>query len=314
MHILRVAFPGGQLARWVPVWDNGELPPTLSMSSMVFAKGREDDWLTEVRKVVEHHPYTVIQYEGRHYETQTLPRKTAAVRVVQHLNTKIGKNDFAYIVVPSFYARQLLRRQGYRAVTILPVARTTDVSTSVQHAAAAALTVLLHPWTTTKRSLQAIRTLSGRCFDIEWLLVNDGSKRVQTSERTLKQAQHRVRLVHVDDTDAWRQADVMVTDQHPIYSLNTLHLRVMTHGIPILTTAIGDHPELVKHWHNGFLLQPAQLVDDLTDYLNKLMREPDLLKQLRVNSRCLCEKLHSANHIKPDWLKMYRLVERGRAG
>lgn len=102
----------------------------------------------------------------------------------------------------------------------------------------------------------------------------------------------------------------MVTDQHPVYSLNALHLRAMANGIPVMTTDVGDHPEVVKHWHNGFLLELPRLQDDLSHYVQHILRQPALLGQLRINGRSLCETFHAKGHILPKWQRLYELVGR----
>lgn len=307
MNILRIASPGDKLEQWVPSWDSGESSQSLSVECMTFTEGHENDWLGEVQRYLEGNPRTVIQYEGKECNMSGVPLETTAcIHVFRHL-TEIPRKqtNFSYFVVPSYYAREFLRRKGFRAVTMQPVTEMGDVSEKVKPSSGAALTVLLNPGTTTKRLLQTVRALCGNRLEIEWLLIDDGSKRVQSIERVLKSVTERV-----SRTGNWQQADVIVTDQHPAYSLNTLHLRMMTHGIPVMTTAVGDHPELVKHWHNGFLLEVRKLSDDLTYYLKRIIRERHLLNQLTVNGRSLCEKFHLERHVETDWIKLYRMVGR----
>lgn len=308
MNVLRVTPPGNTLAKWVPSWDNDTSSQSLSVECLT----HENNWMDDVQQYIATHPHTVIQYEGIRDRLPNLPPETLVIWVIRHLTAiPRKKTHVSHFVVPSYYAREILRRKGYRAVTIQPVAEKTDVMNKAK-LPAAPLTILLHPGTTTKRLLQSIRTLNGRRYDIEWLLIDDGRHRVQTIVRAFKQMKHHVRSVKAGETGIWRQADVMVTDQHPVYSLHALHIRVIAHGIPILTTAVGDHPESVKHWHNGFLLSPRQLASDLSYYLKQLIQEPGLIRQLRVNGCSLCEKFHSNDRVLPDWLTLYQLVERGR--
>lgn len=308
MNILRVAFPGSKLMQWIPSWDRGQSSQRPSVRCMEFAEDRKDDWLNDVKRYVANYPDTVIQYEGRRYVKPVLPTETAGIRVVQHLAAIPRKTAFSHIVVPSFYARDILRRKGYRAVTIQPAVELVPDGAKSKSPSKSALTVLLYPGTTTTRVLQSIRMLRGNRWGIDWLLIDDGSQRVHTIERTINRMKQPVRIAKSEDIGDWQQADVMVSDQHPAYSLNALHLRVMAHGIPILTTTVGDHPELVKHWHNGFLLEPRQLTDDLKYYFKQLIRNRDLLEQLSVNGRYLCHKFHSNRLVSQDWLRLYRLV------
>lgn len=312
VNVLRIASPGNHLADWVPSWDDRVSPRSLSVKSLVFQEEKRHDWMVDVQQYVQSHPYTILQYEGKTDAIPILPLETTVICVIDHLTAVPHPGTHvSHFVVPSYYAREALRQKGYRAVTVRPVAETAGKINIVRRHSAP-LTVLLHPGTTTKRLLQSIHTVSGNCFKIKWLLIDNGSYRVKTIIRALKKMGQHIRMTTLDDSDIWRQADAMLTDCHPAYALNPFHVRFIAHGILILTTAIGDHPESVKHWHNGFLLSTRRLADDLTYYFKQLMRKPNLIQQLKVNGLSLCEKFHSNTRVLPDWLNVYQQVERGR--
>lgn len=312
MRVVRITDPGNTLARWVPAWENDGASPQLTVECMAFPGIRQSEWLDHVRRYVERHPDTLIQYEGKSTWWLTgLGNRHAVIHVLQHLTAVPKKTTFPYTVVPSYYARERLRKKGYRAFTIFPAVEGKTLP-QPNGARRRTLTLLLYQGATTKRLLRAVSSLSQKDLDVEWVLIGDKSERVKKVMRFLPQNKQpiRIRTVEAGDLSAWQGGDVLVTDQHPVYSLNALHLRAMANGIPVMTTDVGDHPEVVKHWHNGFLLELPRLQDDLSHYVQHILRQPALLGQLRINGRSLCETFHAKGHILPKWQRLYELVGR----
>ncbi|MGZ4908217.1 MAG: glycosyltransferase family 4 protein [Halobacteriota archaeon] len=56
------------------------------------------------------------------------------------------------------------------------------------------------------------------------------------------------------------------------------------HGIPVVGSRAGAIPELISEGYNGFLFEPGDATQ-LTAHLDKIARDPGLLKRLSVNAR-----------------------------
>lgn len=61
-------------------------------------------------------------------------------------------------------------------------------------------------------------------------------------------------------------------------------LEAMKHGKPILATAVGGIPEMVRHGYNGWLV-PADDFEPLLEYLHQADRQRDLLQVMGSNGR-----------------------------
>lgn len=312
MKVLRVTHPGGAFVHWVPppsTWKGrGATSQAVSVERMEWNDKPPENWHDAIRDHLENDPHTIIQYEGEPHLMPIWTRHMRPICILRHLKHFPPKSARPYVVVPSYFAREALRRKKYQALTVPPFveARFTDDLEVPAGAEDDSLTVLLHPQATTIRLLRAIEHGGSHQAVAEWLVLDQGSKRGPLIKQTLCQSGLRSRLVSIEEIGAWQRVHAMITDQHPIYSLNVLHCYALAYCIPVLTTAIGDHPELVKHRYNGFLLSssPMQLCHELTDYLSLLKKEPTLIEQLRENGRRLYEAYYSPPHTMRIWHKL----------
>lgn len=333
MHILRTAPPGASLADWVPAIDQSHrtglkkpnhVPVTsVTVTPVVLNDASSGVWQQTVSEKVAKYPNLIVQLENdTGAQLKSLPgeRKMA---LIQHITENVPKYGYSRIVVPSFYARERLSRYDVRRVTtIFPTAPpgwqkeegNQRISADMSLWQRGPLNVLLHPNATTKRLLNALLTLSKNRLRINWWLVRAHGHRYAMISDQFKQEQQITMPIAPTDPVAWQQADVIITDQHPAWSLNPLHVRCMALGIPILTTSCGDHPELVKHMHNGLLLSLGNLVKDCRYYLNVLVKEPSLLQQFSGNTISLYKKYYREPHIVAEWETLYRNLPHRRKG
>lgn len=68
------------------------------------------------------------------------------------------------------------------------------------------------------------------------------------------------------------------------------------HGIPVVGSRAGAIPELISDGHNGFLFEPGD-VTQLTACLDKVGRDPELLKRLSVNARQSSAAFDMSTHV-----------------
>jgi glycosyltransferase involved in cell wall biosynthesis len=61
-------------------------------------------------------------------------------------------------------------------------------------------------------------------------------------------------------------------------------------GVPVVATARGTYPEIVKHEYNGLLCAPEQLYRQGISAIQRLIDDVQLRESLRRNARCYAEK------------------------
>lgn len=95
--------------------------------------------------------------------------------------------------------------------------------------------------------------------------------------------------------EAYQSATIFVL---PSYNegLPMALLEAMAHGLPVITTAVGGIPELVRHGENGFLIQPGDIAG-LTHYMEVLLRDSSLYERMSCNARKSVEKEYSIEEI-----------------
>ncbi|MDD1721077.1 MAG: glycosyltransferase, partial [Euryarchaeota archaeon] len=69
------------------------------------------------------------------------------------------------------------------------------------------------------------------------------------------------------------------------------------HGIPVVGSRAGAIPELIREGYNGLLFEPGD-VTQLTACLDKIARDPGLLKRLSVNARQSSAAFDMSTHVR----------------
>ena len=84
-------------------------------------------------------------------------------------------------------------------------------------------------------------------------------------------------------------------------------LETMASSIPLIATAVGDIPLLVKHKRTGFLVPPKDS-GALAEHMIKLISDPLAADQMATNGRRLVEAEFSANSMVKATESLYRQV------
>ncbi len=66
-------------------------------------------------------------------------------------------------------------------------------------------------------------------------------------------------------------------------------LEAMSFGVPVIATAVGSVPEIVKHGENGFLVKPKD-PKSIAAFLEKLLSDDILIENMRRNARLTAGK------------------------
>jgi glycosyltransferase involved in cell wall biosynthesis len=60
-------------------------------------------------------------------------------------------------------------------------------------------------------------------------------------------------------------------------------LEAMAAGVPVVLSAVGEIPSVIKHRHNGLLTKPGDS-EDIAFCLNELIEKPQLGLNLKINA------------------------------
>ncbi len=108
-------------------------------------------------------------------------------------------------------------------------------------------------------------------------------------------------------------ADLFILPSH-LEGMSNAILEAMACGLPVLAGAVGGNPELVVHENSGLLVNPRD-VADLSQALNRLLAQPELLERMGRMGRQRAERLFSLPAMMRAYGDFYRrIVERNDQG
>ncbi len=84
-------------------------------------------------------------------------------------------------------------------------------------------------------------------------------------------------------------------------------LEAMAAGLPCVTTDVPGCREAIRHGDNGFLV-PAKNTHALADALERLLHNPELIRQMGGRGRQRLEQEFSAQHVNDSTLALYREI------
>lgn len=145
-----------------------------------------------------------------------------------------------------------------------------------------------------------------------FLMVGDGPLRQSLEARVrelgLEQAFEFLGLRR-DIPDILQKADILVRPSL-LEGMPLTILEGMACGLPIVATPISGTAELVKHEETGLLVRPSDSID-LADALIRLIRDPELARQMGNRGRALVEAGYSWDAVADRTLNLYnKLLER----
>jgi glycosyltransferase involved in cell wall biosynthesis len=107
----------------------------------------------------------------------------------------------------------------------------------------------------------------------------------------------------------YRQADIFAL---PTYGdmLPQVIAEAFASGLPVVSTAVGGTPEIVRHGVNGLLVPPGD-VDQLAAALATLVRDPDLRRRLGSAGLELARREHNADANNRELVELVRSLATG---
>lgn len=129
--------------------------------------------------------------------------------------------------------------------------------------------------------LRAMAALGRKRNDVRLFLIGDGPLRGELEELSRDcGAAPRVRFTgRQDDPAAWLKAlDLFVLSSWG-EGMGSVLLEAMSCGIPVVATAAGGIPEIVRHEDNGLLVPPRE-PELLAEAMDRLLRDPEGARRL----------------------------------
>jgi glycosyltransferase involved in cell wall biosynthesis len=81
-------------------------------------------------------------------------------------------------------------------------------------------------------------------------------------------------------------------------------LEAMAHGLPVVTTPVGDVPDAITDGYNGFLIPPGD-VDAIVDRVSRLLDDADLGERLGAQARERIREVYDVQVVLPRLYAIY---------
>ena len=235
-------------------------------------------------------PKVVFTEHGRHYPDLVSAKRRWANRL---LLDRLADDVNA---VCEFSAQSLSERDGFRASRIHVIQNGIDIGRYQPSGDPAALKTSLgldpgrryvaciarfHPVKDHHTLLRAFKVVAAAVPDVDLLLVGDGQLRrdLEAEVQTL-QLDGRVRFLGVrDDVPEILQASEIFTLTSVSEAASITLLEAMAAARPVVVTAVGGNPEIVRHEQDGLLAARGD-APAIAQALLRLLNDPGLAKRL----------------------------------
>jgi glycosyltransferase involved in cell wall biosynthesis len=104
------------------------------------------------------------------------------------------------------------------------------------------------------------------------------------------------------------RCDIFLNTNH-IDNMPVSVLEACAMGMPVVATAVGGVPDLLRDGHTG-LLTPDDDDEAMADAVCELLGNPDLARRLSTNGRALAEEAGWAR-VRPQWEELFDRILRG---
>jgi len=143
--------------------------------------------------------------------------------------------------------------------------------------------------------------------DVRFRIAGDGDQRVAFEQRLtgLNISSHVEVLGRLDDMSAFYSSlDILVSSSRSEgYPINLLE--AMANGLPIVATAVGEVPSIVRDHKTGLLVSPGD-VQALTDATVSLLQNAEQRRCYGSAAKALAVQEHSASRMTSEIVEIYR--------
>lgn len=179
-------------------------------------------------------------------------------------------------------------------------------------APAVAIVANLHPVKAQEDAIEALALLSGRFPDLRLVLVGDGERRGFLSARAVARGVGaRVHFLgHRTDVPAiLARCRALVSTSHAEGLSNSV-IEGMAARLPVVATAVGGTPELIRDDRTG-LSVPPRSPPNLARALERVLADPALARRLGNAARRFVEQELTVERMARSFASLYETVVRG---
>lgn len=261
-------------------------------------------------------PRLILTEHGRHYPDRVSPARRAFNRVVldrlaDAVNACCQFSADALRDVDGFAGRRIeVIENGIEVGRYGPVADKAELKMRLGLDPArryVAHVARHHPVKDQPMLLRGFAAAAADIPDADLLLAGDGPLRGELEDlaRSLGVADRVLFLgVRKDVPDVLRAADVFALTSVSEAASLTL-LEAMATGLPVVATAVGGNPEIVRHEREGLLI-PRGDPAACADAFHRLLRDPDLAARLGVAARRRVEERYRLEQTIDAYHRLYR--------
>ena len=269
-------------------------------------------------------PRVIFTEHGRHFPDLVSPQRRAANRLV------FDRLADAVNAVCAFSARSVQRTDGFAGARIEVIENGIELERYDPAADRGALRRQLgldearryianvarfHPIKDQAMLLRAFRGVADRRPDVDLLLVGDGPLRPDLERLTRElRLEVRVRFLGVrrDVPDILRAVDIFALTSICEAASLTL-LEAMASGLPVVVTAVGGNPEIVRPGREGLLVPRGDAEATAAAFL-RLLAEPAAAVAMGAAGRARVQERYQLGQTVSAYLRLYeKLVGRGGA-
>ena len=117
---------------------------------------------------------------------------------------------------------------------------------------------------------------------IHFIIAGDGPMRSQV-EKSIRGYQQIEMLGFTNSFGVYQRSDIMlvtsIVEGRPLVLLEAQSM-----GVPIISTNVGDIPNIIKHYYNGIICQPPT-VEEFAKTITQIYNNRDMLSEMSHNSR-----------------------------
>lgn len=217
------------------------------------------------------------------------------------------------LIVFSNFAFQLHRKMEIRSESMQVIQpglpKRLDNKTADRVSSGAVNILFVGTWFERKGGLlllKAFERLSGKYKNIKLTVVGETPKSIKYQVLGISYFDHipREKLMQ----DFYPKADIFVLVPPKVEGYGFAVLEAMSFGIPVIVSRVCALPELVEDAKTGFVIKPNS-VEDLTFYLEKLIRDRVLREKMGKAARKRFEDKFTVEKSNENLLKVYRQAQ-----
>lgn len=137
--------------------------------------------------------------------------------------------------------------------------------------------------------------------DIHFHIVGTGPLKEYIHSYITEKKINNIKLHGYQDMDQlieiYKMSDIVVIPSIVSENMPQVIMESFAHSVPVIASAVGGIPEIVKHEYNGILINPSN-PSELENAINEIVENRDIIKRLKKHALKTAEKYSLKNHVR----------------